>query len=163
MKSTTKLHSYNTHVTPLNRSPSKNNIYIPGVAGAVLQSPPSFIHSLTDSFTDPLVQISSKYCQSQTGRARELNFWENAHPTLCVMCHVSCVTCHVSRVMCHLSPVTCHMSKNIKYNFFVSWKKIEQSVGASRWRVCNQRGLPCLVFSMIGSLKWWTYLGLKGF
>jgi hypothetical protein len=44
----------------------------PDVAGAVLQSPllltDSFIHSLTH----PLVQIFSKHCQSQTGRAREL-------------------------------------------------------------------------------------------
>ena len=40
--------------------------------------------------------------QSQTGRARELKFWENVHRTICVMCRVSCITCN-------LSPVTCHM------------------------------------------------------
>ena len=34
------------------------------------------------------VQISSKHCQSQTRRARELKFKDNVHPTLCVMCHV---------------------------------------------------------------------------
>ena len=42
----------------------------PGVAGAVLQSPPS----LTDYLSHPLVQISSEHCQSQTRRARELKF-----------------------------------------------------------------------------------------
>ena len=82
--------------------------------------PGLFYNHLRDSFINwlshPLVQISSEHCLSQTGRARELKFWENVHPTLCVMCHVSCVMCHVSRVTCHVSPVTCHMSK---YFFFV--------------------------------------------
>ena len=39
--------------------------------------------------SDPLVQLPSKHCQSQTGTARELKFQETVHPTLCVMCHVS--------------------------------------------------------------------------
>ena len=46
----------------------------PGVAGAVLQSPPSLINSLIHLLSDPLVKISSKHTQSQTGRARELKF-----------------------------------------------------------------------------------------
>ena len=41
-----------------------------GVAGAVLQLPPSLIHSLTH----PLVQISFKHCLSKSGIARELKF-----------------------------------------------------------------------------------------
>ena len=89
----------------------------PGVAGAVLQSPPSLINSLIHSFTDALVQISSKHCQSQTGRARELKFWENGHPTQCVLCHVS-------RVTCHLSGVTCHLSHVIFFNIFFYIKEI---------------------------------------
>ena len=70
-------------------------------------------------------------------------------------CHMSCVICHVSRVTCHVSPVTCHMSHVKKKNyiliyiyiyiFFYLRKKFGQSVGASRWRVCYQRGLPRLV------------------
>ena len=60
----------------------------PGVARAVLQSPPLHI----DSIIHPLVQIFSKHCQSQTGRARELKCLENVHLTLCVMCHMSHVT-----------------------------------------------------------------------
>ena len=56
---------------------------------------------LCHKLTHPLVQISSKHCQSQTGRARELKFSENVHPTLCVTCHTSHVTCHVSYVTCH--------------------------------------------------------------
>ena len=55
----------------------------PGVAGAVLQSPLSFINSLSEIF---------KECSSHT------------------ICHVSCVMCHMSRVMFHLSHVTCHLS-----------------------------------------------------
>ena len=84
----------------------------PGVAGAVLQSPPSL--------SDHLVQISSKNCQSQTRRARELKFSENVHPTLCVMWHVPRVTCHVSCVTCNLSCVTCHTL------FFLYKKKEEE-------------------------------------
>ena len=33
-------------------------------------------------------------------------------------------------------------------------KKLEKGCGASRWRVCNQRGLPRLVLT-IGGLKLW--------
>ena len=77
-----------------------------------------------------------------------------------VMCHVSRVTCHVSHVTCHMSHVTCHLShvkifvltffiiiitRNIYILFFNPLKKNLQSGGASRWRVCYQRGLPRLV------------------
>ena len=64
---------------------------------------------------------------------------------------MSRVTCHVSRVTCHLSHVTCHMSKiflkicKLLFFFFFDGKKIGQSGGASRWRVCYKRGLPRLV------------------
>ena len=57
-----------------------------------------------------------------------------------VKCHMSCVTYHLSCVTC----VMCHMYKKTKkkqYVFFL----VEQSVGASRWRVCYQWGLPRLV------------------
>ena len=68
-----------------------------------------------------------------------------------VTCHMSRVTCHMSRVTCHVSPVTCHMShvkkKFLPLNFFFFYvNKIGQSGGASRGRVCYQRGLPRLVF-----------------
>ena len=97
--------------------------------------------------SDPLVQISSKHCQSQTGRARELKFWENLHPTQCVLCHVSHVMCHLSHVTCHLSHVTCHMSHVTCQSYLYHFKKIGQSGGASWWRVCYQRSLPRLVYS----------------
>ena len=48
-------------------------------------------------------------------------------------------TCHVSRVTCHMSHVTCHMSQFLI--FFL------QSCETFRWRVCYQRGLPCLVYT----------------
>ena len=60
------------------------------------------------------------------------------------MCHVSCVMCHVSHVTCHVSPVTCHIF-NPTTKFYTT-KKVGQSGGASRWRVCYQRGLPRLVY-----------------
>ena len=53
------------------------NFYVfnrPGVAGAVLQSSLSFTNSLADYLSDPLVKISSKHSQCQTGRAPDLKF-----------------------------------------------------------------------------------------
>ena len=83
-----------------------------------------------------------------------------------VMCHVSRVTCHMSRVTCHLSPVTCQKMIFLTFNFFSSFlckKKIGQSGGASRWRVCYQRGLPRLVL-YLSALKVSTALaGLSAF
>ena len=90
--------------------------------------------SSIDKVSDPLFQIYSKHCQSQTGRAEILS----AHRTLRVICHVSRVTCHVSHVTCHLSPVTCYLKKIINII-------LRQRGGASWWRVCYQRGLPRLV------------------
>ena len=73
----------------------------------------------------------SRYCLSQTIRAKELTLWEIDHPPQCVTCHVShfmCqvshirfrvsgiwfrvsgVTCQVSRVTSQLSDVTCQVS-----------------------------------------------------
>ena len=57
----------------------------------------------------------------------------------------------MSRVMCHVSRVTCHMSKK-KLHFFFLRKKNGQSGGASRWRVCYQRGLPRLVYLLTNSI-----------
>ena len=54
------------------------------------------------------------------------------------MCHMSCVTCQVSGVTCHVSGIPCQLLNVI---FFVG-----QSGVAWQWRVCYQRGLPCLVF-----------------
>ena len=123
-----------------------------GVAWAVLQSPPSLINSIIHSFIHPFVKIYSKHSQSQTGRARELKFWENVHPTICVMCLVSYLTCYGSHVMCHLSYVTCYMS-NFFFTFFLikkksqkNHKKMGQCGEASRWKVSYQRGLPYLVY-----------------
>ena len=53
------------------------------------------------------------------------------------MCHMSHVKCLVSRVTCHVSHV------------FFSSKEIGQCGGASRWRVCYQRGLSRLVYRKI--------------
>ena len=69
---------------------------------------------------------------------------------------------HVSHSMRPVSPVTCHLSHitfKIKCCFSSLFNKIKkiiiikkiQSCGASRrWRVCYQRGLPCIVFSNEG-------------
>ena len=62
---------------------------------------------------DPLVQISSKHCQSQIGRAGELKFLKNVHPPPCVTCHVSYGMCHVSHVMWHLSHVICFFTNRL--------------------------------------------------
>ena len=66
--------------------------------------------------------------------------------------YVSRVRCHVLPVMCHVLRVTC---QQFFFTFFfykkkLSFKKIGQSGGASRWRVCYQRGLPRLVLAYFG-------------
>ena len=64
---------------------------------------------------------------------------------LCVTCNMSCVTCHLSHFTCHLSHVTCHVSPvTFYFLFFIVLQK--KWCGASRWKVCYQRGLPRLVF-----------------
>ena len=50
----------------------------------------------------------------------------------------------MSGVMCHVSHVTCHILFYFSFSFF------GQNCGASRWRVCYQRGLPRLVFTFGG-------------
>ena len=62
----------------------------------------------------------------------------------CVMSHVSCVTCHVSPVTCHVSPVTCQK----KLQLLIFFLKKSLSGGASRGRVCYQRGVPRLVYAI---------------
>ena len=52
----------------------------------------STIISVINWLSDLLVHISSKHCQSQTGKPRGLKFWENVSH---VTCYVSCVTCHL--------------------------------------------------------------------
>ena len=74
---------------------------------------------------DRLVKISSKHSQSQTGRARKLTFWENVHPTLYVMCHVSCVTCQVSPVTSQPSRVKVYFFLTIYLSFIKIYKVVE--------------------------------------
>ena len=69
----------------------------------------SFIHSFKRwSFCSEL----SWHCLSQTVRAKELSFWENAHPPAHVTCQVSHVRCQVSHVTCHYVLCIC-THKNI--------------------------------------------------
>ena len=58
----------------------------------------------------------------------------------CVRCQVSAVSCQLSGVSCQVSGVTCHI-----FYFIIFFL---QTVGASRWRVCYQRGLPRLVLDV---------------
>ena len=135
----------------------KRIINRPGVAGAVLQTPPSLI----DSSIHPLW----KYLQTIiTSKPLELGTWNVdtmftipyvSHMSR-VMCHVSHVTCHVSHVTCHMSCVTCHVSH-------VTKKNLKKCGGASRWRVCYQQGLPRLVLFQTrvrGSESSWDYARL---
>ena len=50
------------------------------------------------------------------------------------LCHMSCVRCEVWGVRCNF------------FFFFFLFFFLGQSVGASRWRVCYQRGQPHLFF-----------------
>ena len=51
------------------------------------------------------MKVSSTNLHSQTGRARELTFWEKVHLPPRVTYQMSHVTCHMSRVTCHVSHV----------------------------------------------------------
>ena len=58
----------------------------------------------------------------------------------------------MSHVMCHMSYGMCQVAKVMCHNFFSYFNFLFiflQSGGASRWRVCYQRGLPRLVFLII--------------
>ena len=116
----------------------------PGVAGAVLQTPPSFNHSFNKRghFPPNLHNIIPP-------KPWELESWNfermlTPHHVSHVMYHVSCVMCQVSGARCQVSGDRC--------NFFLFLSFFPgQSCGASRWRVCYQRGLPCLVYPDIGN------------
>ena len=55
---------------------------------------------------------------------------------------------YVSFVMCHVSRVTCHLS-HVNLFLLLLFKQLNLLIGgASRWRVCYQRGLPSLVFGL---------------
>ena len=96
----------------------RKNIYRfnrPSVAGAVLKSPQSFIDSLTDSMTDPLVQISSKHCLT---KSEELGGWNLRKCSSHTMCCVSGVTCHVLWVK---YVFVFHIFSNLKKNEQSGW------------------------------------------
>ena len=68
---------------------------------------------------------------------------------------MSGVRFQVSGVICQVSGARCQVSGVIFFyfiNFFFG-----QSGGASRWRVCYQRGLPRLVFEDIGKTVKFQY------
>ena len=64
---------------------------------------------------------------SQTVTAKDLIFWHQVHHNLWFLCPLS-------HVYCHLSFVTIFLFIFLQ----IAW--------VSRWRVCYQWGLPCLVF-----------------
>ena len=82
------------------------NFNRPRVAGAVLQSPPSLINSLSD----PLVQNLQDTVNTKLLELGSWNFEKmfTPHHVSHVRCQVSSVRCHMSRFRCHMSGVTCH-------------------------------------------------------
>ena len=105
-------------------------------AGAVLQSPPSLIHSLTDPLVYNLRTLSIPNRKSwQADILRECSL------PPCVTCHMSYVMCHMSHIICHNSHVTCHMSRATCHTSICF---IWQSAVANRWRVWVQ----CTVYSL---------------
>ena len=117
----------------------------PGVAGAVLQTASWFVKSV--SHCTLWKYLPPDIHNIINPKPLELDSWNfermfTLYHVSCVTWHVSPVTCHVSHVTCHVSPVTCHMS--FVFCLFL------QIGGTSRWRVCYQRGLPCLIFHCIG-------------
>ena len=98
----------------------------PGVAGAVLQTSLSLIHWSSKS---SYVNISSTNLYSQADIARELKLYEKVNLPPPLPCHVSHVMCGMLHVTCLMSHFTCHIFCE-----------------ACQGRVCDQRGLPQLVF-----------------
>ena len=119
----------------------------PGVAGAVLQSRPLFIHWVILKFKYLLNTVNPKPKDLRSWNFERMFF---PHYVSFVTCHVSHVRCHVPPVWCHVPPVGCHMSP-VACHFF---PLIQQSDGASRWRVCYQQVLPRLVSIQGGSFNW---------
>ena len=64
-----------------------------GVAGAVVQTPLSFIDFFYLLSHWSFVEISSEHFNSQNLKARELKFWEKVHLPPQVTCHMSHVIC----------------------------------------------------------------------
>ena len=98
--------------------------------------------------------MSSKHSQSQTGRARELTFWQNVHPTLCVMCHVSCVMCHMSHGMCHMSHVTCPnifftLEKNPEKKWTKWWSFLVEGLLSTRPTLSSFTNLPGKIWECV--------------
>ena len=90
----------------------------PGEAGAVLQTPLSFIHSLTQLVSQSVILCENIFktplIPNRESYGAEILREGSPSPTChvsCVTCHMSHVMCHMSRVTCHVSPVTCHMSR----------------------------------------------------
>ena len=107
----------------------------PGVAGAVLQTPLSLIHSIIHKVTRPFPSnLQNTFLHSQTVWARYLKLWENVQFPTCVSCHMSRVTYHMSDV------VRCQMSH---FSFFFLFLFL--SGAAFWWRVSYRWGLPRLV------------------
>ena len=104
----------------------------PGVAGDVLQTPPSLIN-LSNNWW--FVQISSYLCISKT---IQLGTWH--FETILITPCVSCVTCHMT---CDTWHVTWYVTNDMSYVKREHRKKGKNG-GASRGRVCYQRALPLL-------------------
>ena len=83
----------------------KITLLVPASMCLLVKSRIFYIHIRHLSF----LEISSRHCQSQTGRARDLKFLENVHPPPCITCHMSHAICHMSQVTCHVSHVTCQV------------------------------------------------------
>ena len=67
------------------------NLKKPGLVGAVLQSPPSLIHSFIQRSFSPNIFNTLSFLSHQNQRADILR---ECSPPPCVTCHMSCVTCH---------------------------------------------------------------------
>ena len=79
----------------------------------------------------------------------------------CVTCHLSCVTCYFF-LLFYFILFGQSVSPVIFLFIYLIFIFFGQSGGASLWRVCYQRGLPCLVF-MCTAAKTGFYIKRKKF
>ena len=94
----------------------------PGVAGAVLQSPPLLINSFGRwSF----LSESSRHCRCQTVRAGELQFWENVNPSPFVTWPVSFLWLSLSgEGLLSTGPTRSSLGVTLTWQIFFLRKKI---------------------------------------
>ena len=110
----------------------------------------------------PFSSKSSKHCLSQTVREKELKFWENIHPPLCVTCQVSGARSQVSGDRCQVLGVRYHVSGvrcQVTPFFMKALHKLSQFLAAALadWPYSDGRTVAAQLW--VDYISWSAYEG----